>query len=140
MRKIIEILKEKFPQSDFMIVRKDGKNIVLYNNEELEWDEEFNNFFYEKVNELFKEDGKRWISTYDYLDVINNGDQTGFYSDYNSTCVLEKDITIVNTSYKITVEKNSQEVSGEMLKKVKGMVLSKLDNKSTPVFVLDMGL
>ena len=48
MRKFIEILKEKFPQSDFMIVRKDGKNIVLYNNEELEWDEEFNNFFYER--------------------------------------------------------------------------------------------
>lgn len=129
MENILRKLRCSYPNSKFEIAYKDGKNIVLFNNEDLEWDESFLNYFNKVVTtELGNTALENWICSYDYLDIINNGDKTGYYEEASkSVCeeeasksVYEKEIKLLNLRITVEAQKETRETSA--CKKLKELV------------------
>ncbi|NFG25149.1 hypothetical protein FDF11_03630 [Clostridium botulinum] len=73
MEKLIEQLKQIYQDTNFAESTRDGHKVLLYNNEKLEWDEDFISKVIELAeSSLDKEDLNSFTFLYDYLDEISS--------------------------------------------------------------------
>lgn len=73
MENLIKQLKQIYPYTNFIESTRDGHRVLLYNNEDLEWDEEFISKVIELAEKnLNKEELNNFTFLYDYLDEISS--------------------------------------------------------------------
>lgn len=73
MENLIKQLKQIYPYTNFIESTRDGHRVLLYNNEDLEWDEEFISKVIELAEKyLNKEELSNFTFLYDYLDEISS--------------------------------------------------------------------
>ena len=94
---LLRALQEKYPNCGFKAVMKDGKNVILFNDENLEWDEEFLDFIDTKIDQLLnKKEATNCIYSFDYLDVIKSGDVSMYYDKPNELEICDKSFKVFN--------------------------------------------
>lgn len=73
MENLIKELKEIYPDTRFIESTRDGHKVLLYDNENLEWDNEFISKVIELAkNNLDEKDLSNFTFLYDYLDEISS--------------------------------------------------------------------
>ena len=73
MENLIKELKEIYPDTRFIESIRDGHKVLLYDNETLEWDNEFISKVIELAkNNLDEKDLSNFTFLYDYLDEISS--------------------------------------------------------------------
>ena len=97
MDKMIEELKKSYPNTNFIKSNRDGSAVLIYDNSELEWNDEF----IEKVIQLAemyldKNELNTFTFLYDYLDEISTATmEKRFALNYiNNDCYIKKEIKL----------------------------------------------
>lgn len=137
MENLIEKLKQVYPDTKFVESTRDGHKVLLYDNETLEWDDEFISKVIELAeNNLNEEDLSNFTFLYDYLDEISSDlAETTFGINYIKDNVesdesIQKKIEILGlleVNIKVNNEKLSQlleAVNFKELKKSKDLVIA----------------
>ncbi|RII32874.1 hypothetical protein D2A34_22020 [Clostridium chromiireducens] len=97
MKELIQKLREIYADTNFIESNRDGHKVLIYDNEELEWDEQFISVVIELAQEcLSPEELKHFTFLYDYLNEISmcNSTEQVFSLDYikseRSECIRKQ--------------------------------------------------
>lgn len=129
MENLIKQLSKIYPCTKFVESIRDGHKVLLYNNEDLEWDDDFISKVIELAEEnLNKEDLNDFTFLYDYLDEISSDSVQNIFgvnyiqNNINNTEMLQKTIQIpgiLEVNIKVQNKKLSQVIESLNFKELK---------------------
>ena len=141
MDELLKVLQSKYPDVNFKVVKKDNKSIVLFDDEDLEWDEDFYIFFKETVESIIGESGlEEWIPNFDYLDVIKEGDNLNYYDTESISDILSVNLDVFKLHLNLNITKNTKKVENNRIANLIGDIFEKNQNVNKEIFVCNVSV
>lgn len=132
MEKLIKKLTQFYPDTKFIESTRDNHKVLLYDNEDLEWNDEFISKVIELAEENLKdEDLINFTFLYDYLDEISNNTADEIFgvnyiqSSIDIEEIIQKKIEILGL-LEVNIKVNNEKLS----KLVEAVTFKEYDSKN----------